>query len=115
MKTWAVGLNKGWVEIRTSVEALKPLKSKVIRHVEIPKAAYNEETGLYGGKRDLVLQVVCWEGGKVVCCVPRAKFLALARNAGSEAPKTGAVVQLPAAMATNFESAKWMKAQGIDA
>ena len=107
MRMFSIGLNKSWVEVRVAEATPEAKKSRVVREFDVPKSVYNEYTGLYGGRRKLVLEVTCFEGGKVLTTIPRHVYLALMRKLGDEAPRTGAMKELSLPIVKLFSNPEW--------
>ena len=113
MPLFAVGLTKDWVEVRVSSTPPEVIKSEVIRKIKLPKDVADPDSGYYGIERDLKIQVVYFDGGKVLCTVSRPLFIKLMREVGGEAPRTGTVTPLCPVAAEKLQDKLWRKAHHV--
>lgn len=115
MATYAVGLNKGWVEIRAADNPPQLEESQVERTVKLPRNIENPKTGGFGGEFHLVMKQKIHIGGRVLLTIPRTKFQALARLVEEcECPKVGDSIRLTLAVAKQFRDPEWVKEKGLD-
>jgi len=109
---YAVGLSKGWVEIRQAVTKPVTIKSEVKRDCEIPAGCWPNGTGRTM-KHTIVMSSIIHEGGKVIAVLPRARYLALMRKYEEPAVERGHVRKLSVSVGNQFLDEKWKRANGI--
>ncbi len=111
MSMYAIGINKGFIEVREASEKPKRRVSGVTKRLTYPTQRPSAYSYLFNDARTparMTFKVYSFEGGESIAIVKRAKFKSVV-GYGVAVPARGTSVELPEGVASRFRDKSWLK------